>query len=109
MSNSRTTIILSSFRSYARLAKVIKHLNENLYGDDIFKEDRIELNPIMNSRTGDLEQFEITGTPLDFFQIGLRYGADEEKEYLQPYLQDVYKDMKVFRDRRFNSLTASAI
>ena len=91
MTYERTTLSLASSRSYAKLAKSIKDINENLYGDDIFAEDRIDFNPVMSSE-GDLERFEITGTPLDFFQIGLRYGAMQEKEYLQPYLMDIFKD-----------------
>lgn len=91
--NKRTTIILSSFRSSSRLANAIKHLNDTIYQSDMFTEDRIKFEPIMNSKTGDLEHFEVTGTPLDFFQIGLRYGASEEREYLQPYMMDFYKDI----------------
>ena len=32
----------------------------------------------MYAKDGTLTHFEITGAPLDFFQIGLRYGALEE-------------------------------
>ena len=87
----RTTIRLSSSRSYARLARVIKQMNENLYGEDIFKNDRIDFQDKYDEN-GNLTHFEVTGSPLDFFQIGLRYGAAEENEYLQPYLMDIYKE-----------------
>jgi hypothetical protein len=89
--NNRITICLASSRSYAKLARVIITLNELLYEADIFAEDRIELNDVYD-KEGALTHFEITGSPLDFFQIGLRYGRLEEKESLDPYLQDFYKD-----------------
>lgn len=91
-SSDRTTLILSAGRSYARLAMVIKRLNESLYDLESFEEDRIEFNPIMSDK-GDLLHYEIKGNPLDFFAIGLRYGASEENEYLTPYLRDFYRDM----------------
>lgn len=91
-SSDRTTLILSAGRSYARLAQVIKRLNDSLYDSEDSKEDRIEFNPIMSDK-GDLLHFEIKGTPLDFFAIGLRYGASEENEYLTPYLRDFYRDL----------------
>ena len=90
MSN-RTTIRLASSRSYAKLARVIVTLNELLYEADIFETDRIEIKDIYYE--GELTHFEITGSPLDFFQIGLRYGRLEQKEDLDPYLQDFYKDI----------------
>lgn len=89
--NNRTTILLASSRSYAKLARVIITLNELLYEADVFAKDRIEIKDIYDSE-GELVHFEITGTPLDFFQIGLRYGRLEEKEDLQPYLMDMYKN-----------------
>jgi len=91
--NTRTTICLTSSRSYAKLARVIVTLNELLYEADVFAEDRIELKDIYD-KEGALTHFEITGTPLDFFQIGLRYGRLEEKESLDPYLQDFYRDIE---------------
>lgn len=90
--NNRTTILLASSRSYAKLARVIVTLNELLYEEDIFAGDRIEVKDMYDAE-GALTHFEITGTPLDFFQIGLRYGRLEEKEDLEPYLQDFYKDI----------------
>ena len=90
--NNRTTILLASSRSYAKLARVIVTLNELLYEADVFETDRIEIKDIYDSE-GELTHFEITGSPLDFFQIGLRYGRLEQKEDLEPYLQDFYKDI----------------
>jgi hypothetical protein len=75
--SERTTLFISSNRSYASLAKAILTINENLYGNEIFAADRVEFKDVYES-DGSLSHFEIVGTPTDFFQIGLRYGAMEE-------------------------------
>jgi hypothetical protein len=75
--SQRTTLFISSNRSYASLAKAILTINENLYGNEIFAADRVEFKDVYES-DGSLSHFEIVGTPTDFFQIGLRYGAMEE-------------------------------
>jgi hypothetical protein len=73
----KATVHISASRSYASLAKAILTVNENLYGDDLFSEDRIEFKDVY-AKDGTLTHFEITASPLDFFQIGLRYGTLEE-------------------------------
>ena len=75
--SQRTTLLLSSSRSYATLSKAVSILNDNLYGNEIFAADRVEFTDVYDS-DGSLSHFEIVGTPTDFFQIGLRYGAMEE-------------------------------
>jgi hypothetical protein len=90
--SDRTTIRLSSSRSYARLAYVIKSMNENMYAEEIFKEDRIDFQDRYD-QNGELTHFEITGSPLDFFQIGLRYGSLEENDKLKGYLKDSVRDI----------------
>jgi hypothetical protein len=85
------TICISNNRSYARLAKAVIDMNANLYKDEIFAEDRIEFKPVYDAEYN-LVHFEITGTPLDMFQIGLRYGRMEENEYLKPYVKELFKD-----------------
>jgi hypothetical protein len=75
--SERTTLFISSNRSYASLAKAILTINENLYRNEIFAADRVEFKDVYES-DGSLSHFEIVGTPTDFFQIGLRYGAMEE-------------------------------
>jgi hypothetical protein len=75
--SERTTLFISSNRSYASLAKAILTINENLYRNEIFAADRVEFKDVYDS-DGSLSHFEIVGTPTDFFQIGLRYGAMEE-------------------------------
>jgi hypothetical protein len=80
--SQRTTLLLSSNRSYATLAKAILTINENLYGNELFAADRIEFKDVYE-KDGSLSHFEIVGTPTDFFQIGLRYGAMEEAKLQQ--------------------------
>ena len=90
MHKERTTICISASRSYAKLAKAIIDLNDLGYSDDLFAEDRIEFK-VVYDKGGNLTHFEVTGSPLDFFQIGLRYGHMVEKESMQPYLKDFYR------------------
>jgi hypothetical protein len=75
--SERTTLFISSNRSYATLSKAVSILNDNLYSNEIFAADRVEFKDVYDS-DGSLSHFEIVGTPTDFFQIGLRYGAMEE-------------------------------
>ena len=75
--SQRTTLLVSSTRSYATLSKAVSTVNNNLYVNEIFAADRIEFKDVYDS-DGSLSHFEIVGTPTDFFQIGLRYGAMEE-------------------------------
>jgi hypothetical protein len=83
MLNTRTTICLSSSRSWAKLAQAIQFVNKCSDREEEFAgEDRIDFNPIM-SKTGDLERFEITASSFDLFQIGLRYGQLDENEKIQ--------------------------
>ena len=90
--SDRTTIRLSSSRSYARLAYVIKQMNENLYSAGIFESDRIDFQDRFD-QNGELTHFEITASPLDFFQIGLRYGSLEENDKLKGYLKDSVREI----------------
>jgi hypothetical protein len=80
--SQRTTLLLSSTRSYATLAKAVLIINENLYGNELFAADRIEFKDVYD-KDGSLSHFEIVGTPTDFFQLGLRYGAMEEAKLQQ--------------------------
>ena len=73
----RTQLILSSTRNYEFLKTAVDAINENLYKGDLFVNDRIEME-IQHDKDGDFTRYIITGTALDFFQIGLRYGALEE-------------------------------
>ena len=73
----RTQLILSSTRDYQFIKKAVDAINENLYKGDLFVNDRIEME-IQHDKDGDFIRYIITGTALDFFQIGLRYCALEE-------------------------------
>jgi hypothetical protein len=78
----KTTVHISSSRSYASLAKAVHTLNELFYGDDLTNEERIEFKDVY-AKDGSLTHFEITAAPLDLFQIGLRYGAFEEAKRIE--------------------------
>jgi hypothetical protein len=73
----RTQLILSSVRNYEFIKKAIDTINENLYSSDLWVNDRIQMD-IEQDEDGNMSRFIITGTALDFFQIGLRYGSLEE-------------------------------
>ena len=88
----KVTTIISSTRSFARLSKAIKELNENLYSADLFADDRIEFKPVFDA-DHNLVHFEVSASPLDMFQIGLRYGRMEENEFLKPYMREAFKDI----------------
>ena len=79
MTSSKVTVLLASSRSYASLASAVQTVNQNLYGSEIFAADRIIFQDVY-AKDGSLDHFEITGAPLDFFQIGIRYGAMEERK-----------------------------
>ena len=74
MNQDKPRLILSSFRRLEFLNQAIDQINENLYSNELFKDDRIKLEVELDE-DGDVMRYLITGTPLDFFQIGLRYGA----------------------------------
>jgi hypothetical protein len=73
----RTQLILSSVRNYEFIKKAIDTINENLYSSDLWENDRIQMD-VEQDEDGNMSRFIITGTALDFFQIGLRYGSLEE-------------------------------
>jgi len=73
----RTQLILSSVRNYEFIKKAIDTINENLYSSDLWVNDRIQMD-VEQDEDGNMSRFIITGTALDFFQIGLRYGSLEE-------------------------------
>ena len=79
MTSERTQLLLSSVRRYDLLKKSIDTINENLYSSELWKDDRIKLE-IEIDDDGSPARYLITGTPLDFFQLGLRYGTLEEQD-----------------------------
>ncbi len=83
----RTQLILSSVRNYEFLKKSVDAINENLYKDDLWVNDRIQMD-VKQDEDGNMNRFIITGTALDFFQIGLRYGGLEEAARIKK-IQDI--------------------
>jgi hypothetical protein len=79
MTLNHSTISLSASRSYASLARAVHTINDNLYKDELFAEDRIVLKDFY-AKDGSLTHFEITGAPLDLFMVGARYGSIEERK-----------------------------
>jgi hypothetical protein len=79
MTSERTQLLLSSARKLEFIKKAIDTINENLYSNELFKDDRVQLEYELDE-DGDVMRYLITGTPLDFFQIGLRYGNLEEQD-----------------------------
>jgi hypothetical protein len=73
----RTQLILSSVRNYEFLKTAVDAINENLYSNELFENDRIQMD-VQYDEDGIAERYIIHGTALDFFQIGLRYGSLEE-------------------------------
>lgn len=73
----RTQLILSSVRNYEFIKTAVDQINQNLYSSDLFENDRIQME-VQYGEDGTMDRFIVTGTALDFFQIGLRYGALEE-------------------------------
>jgi hypothetical protein len=55
----------------------VDQINQNLYSSDLFENDRIQME-VQYGEDGTMDRFIVTGTALDFFQIGLRYGSLEE-------------------------------
>lgn len=78
MHNERTTLLLAGTRDENRLMRAIMDVNENLYESEIMADDRIVMTTVRNSND-EILRYELEGTALDFFQIGLRYGKAEER------------------------------
>ena len=86
----RTQLILSSVRNYEFIKKAVDAINENLYKSDLFENDRIEIE-VQHGEDGSMDRFIVTGTALDFFQIGLRYGALEEMKRSKEFIDIIRK------------------
>lgn len=91
MLNDRTILLLANSRDEDRLMRAVITVNENLYENEIMADDRIIMTTVRNAQN-EIERYEIEGTPLDFFQIGLRYGRAEERDFVKnlgPALREV--------------------
>jgi len=82
MYNERTILLLACTRDENRLMRAVMDVNDNLYDGEIMGDDRIIMNTIRNE-DGDILRYELEGTALDFFQVGLRYGKAEEKDRIK--------------------------
>lgn len=91
MLNDRTILLLANTRDEDRLMRAVITVNENLYENEIMADDRIIMTTVRNAND-EIERYEIEGTPLDFFQVGLRYGRAEERDFVKnlgPALREV--------------------
>ena len=82
LATNRFTLLIGRHRDENRLMRAVIELNELLYEEEKFAKERIVLNTVRNSE-GEVGCFELTGTPIDFFQIGLKYGKSEEKDRIK--------------------------
>lgn len=87
MFNQRTSILVANTRSLINLTRAVDKIN------DLTLENPVELNLVHNPETGALEHYELTGSALDLFQVGLRYGAFEERNHLLQFVSDRYRDL----------------
>lgn len=91
MLKDRTILLLTGTRNENHLMRAVMTVNENLYEQEWQAEERIIMTTVRNA-DNEIVRYELEGSPLDFFQIGLRYGRAEEKEYLKnlgPALREI--------------------
>ena len=82
LATNRSTLLLGHHRDENRLMRAVMDVNDNLYENEMMAKDRVELNTVRNEK-GEITCHELTGTPIDFFQIGLRYGKSEERDRIK--------------------------
>lgn len=80
--NERTILLLASTRDENRLMRAVMDVNENLYESEIMGDERIIMTTVRNSND-EILRYELEGSALDFFQIGLRYGKSEERDRIK--------------------------
>ena len=78
MRNDRTILLLTGTRDENRLMRAVMEVNDNLYESEIMADERIIMTTVRNSND-EILRYELEGSALDFFQIGLRYGKAEER------------------------------
>ena len=79
MRNDRTILLLTGTRDENRLMRAVMDVNDNLYENEIMADERIIMTTVRNAND-EILRYELEGTALDFFQIGLRYGKAEERD-----------------------------
>ena len=82
MTKDRTILLLANSRDENRLMRAVITVNENLYENEMMADERIVMNTVRNAYD-EIVRYEIEGTPIDFFQVGLRYGRAEERDYVK--------------------------
>ena len=82
LATNRSTLLLGHHRDENRLMRAVIEINELLYEEERMAKDRVELNTVKKD-DGTIIHYELTGTPIDFFQIGLKYGKSEEKDRIK--------------------------
>ena len=82
MTKDRTILLLANSRDENRLMRAVMTVNDNLYESEIMADERIIMTTVRNAYD-EIVRYELEGSPLDFFQIGLRYGRAEEREHLK--------------------------
>lgn len=91
LATNRSTLLIGHHRDENRLMRAVIELNELLYEEERMAKDRVELNTVRNEK-GEITCYELTGAPIDFFQIGLKYGKSEERDYVKnlgPALREI--------------------
>ena len=78
MRNDRTILLLTGTRDENRLMRAVMEVNDNLYDSEIMADERVIMTTVRNAND-EILRYELEGTPLDFFQIGLRYGSAQER------------------------------
>ena len=82
LATNRSTLLLGHHRDENRLMRAVIEINELLYEEERMAKDRVELNTVKKD-DGTIIHYELTGAPIDFFQIGLKYGKSEEKDRIK--------------------------
>ena len=82
LATNRFTLLIGHHRDENRLMRAVIEINELLYEEERMAKDRVELNTVKKD-DGTIIHYELTGTPIDFFQIGLKYGKAEEKDRIK--------------------------
>ena len=82
MTKDRTILLLANSRDENRLMRAVITVNGNLYENEMMADERIVMNTVRNAYD-EIVRYEIEGTPIDFFQVGLRYGRAEERDYVK--------------------------
>lgn len=91
MHNERTLLLLTGTRDENHLMRAVMEVNENLYEQEWQADERVIMTTVRNAND-EILRYELEGSPLDFFQIGLRYGSSKEREYVKklgPELREI--------------------